>query len=212
MIELHYSPGNANLAPHFILEELGVAFRLAQVDRSVNAHKSEEFRKMNPFGRIPVLRDGELVLFESAAICLHLVDSHPGCDLAPAIGTPDRAHFYKWLMFLTNTIQPDVLVYYYPDRYTSDTAGVDAVKDAANKRLVDFFSLIDQHLGASGPYLLGQTFTAADYYLLMVSRWGRPLTTPPRDLKNLGETLQKIAGREAVHRAFASEGIEPPFM
>lgn len=212
MIELHYSPGNANLAPHFILEELGVDFKLVEVDRSVNEHKSPQYLKLNPSGRIPVMVDGDLVLFEAAAICLHLVDSHPDPSLAPALGTPERAHFYKWLMFLTNTIQPDVLMYYYAERYTSDPEGADGVKAAAEKRLIEFYALVDDHLGKAGPYLLGETFSAADYYLLMVSRWGRPLKTPPRDMKNLGETLQLIAERPAVKRAFASEGIEPPYI
>lgn len=211
MIDLHYSPGNANLAPHFILEDLKADFQLVRVDRSVNAHKSEDYLKLNPFGRIPVLVDGDLVLFESAAICLHLVDSHPDCDLAPALGTPLRAHFYKWLMFLTNTIQPEILMYYYSDRYTTDDNPA-GVKEAIENRLIEFFAQLDAHLAGGGPYLLGETFSAADYYLLMVSRWGRPLKTPPREMKDLGATLDLISKRDAVKRAFASEGIEPPFV
>ncbi|MBC8267235.1 MAG: glutathione S-transferase family protein [Rhodospirillaceae bacterium] len=212
MIELHFAPGNANLAPHFILEELGLDFKLTQVDRSVNAHKSPAYLKLNPSGRIPVLVDGDLVLFEAAAICLHLVDTHPTCGLAPALGTPERAHFYKWLMFLTNTIQPDILMYYYSDRYTTDPDGGPAVKEAAENRLIDFYTIIDHHLAKNGPYLLGETFSAADYYLLMVARFGRSLKTSPRDMTHLGATLEKITNRDAVQRAFASEGIEAPFL
>lgn len=212
MIELHYSPGNANLAPHFILEELAIDFQLVEVDRSINAHKLPPYLKMNPFGRIPVFVDGDLVLYEAAAICLHLVDTHPDCGLAPALGTPQRAHFYKWLMFLTNTIQPDALVYFYPQRYTSDTNGTAAVKDAAEQRLFEYFSRLDDHLGANGPYLLGDAFSAADYYLLMVTRWGRSMKTPARELKHLGETMRLITERPAVQRAFASEGLAAPYI
>ena len=212
MIELHFAPGNANLAPHFILEELGLDFKLTEVDRSVNAHKSPAYLKLNPSGRIPVMVDGDLVLFEAAAICLHLVDGHPDCGLAPALGTPERAHFYKWLMFLTNTIQPDILMYYYCDRYTTDPEGAAAVKQAAENRLIEFYTIIDEHLAASGPYLLGETFSAADYYLLMVARFGRTLKTPPRDMQHLGKTLELMTARAAVQRAFASEGIEAPYL
>lgn len=210
MIELYYSPGNANLAPHFILEDLGAEFTLVRVDRTVNAHKSDAYLQMNPFGRIPVMVEDDLVLFESAAICLHLVDSHPGCGLAPGLGTPERAHFYKWLMFLTNTIQPEILVYYYPDRHTVDDNAA-AVKQAAENRLIDFYGRIDDHLSESGPYLLGETFSAADYYLLMVCRWGRNLQTTPRHMSHLNACLEKVCARPAVLRAFASEGIESPF-
>jgi glutathione S-transferase len=211
MIDLHYSPGNANLAPHFILEDVKADFRLVRVDRSVNAHKSAEYLQLNPFGRIPVLVDGDLVLFEAAAICLHLVDTYPDCGLAPAIGTAERAHFYKWLMFLTNTIQPDILIYYYPERYTSNADGAKEVKEAAENRLIEYYCHLDHHLAEKGPYLLGDTFSAADYYLLMVSRWGRPLKTTPRQMEHLMTALNKVAERAAVQRAFASEGIEPPF-
>lgn len=210
MIELHYYPGNANLAPHFILQDVGADYRLIPVDRSANAQKSEEYLKMNPFGRIPVMVDGGLVLYESAAICLHLVDTHPQSGLAPASGTPERAHFYKWLMFLTDTIQPDVLMYYYPERYT-DGGDPETVKRAAENRLTGFFRTIDRHLAENGPCLLGDAFSAADYYLLMVSRWGRPLKTPPGSMAALKAALDATARRGAVERAFAAEGIEPPY-
>ena len=62
MYVLHYYPTNANLAPHMLLEELGVPYRLALVDRDQGAHKSAEYLKLNPAGLIPVLVDGDLVL------------------------------------------------------------------------------------------------------------------------------------------------------
>src|SRR5688572_16323657 len=113
MITLHYHPSNASMAPHMLLETLGVPFELQLVDRTRNAHKQPEYLKLNPNGLIPVLIDGDLVLYETAAICLHLVDTHPHAGLAPAIGTPARALFYKWLVWLTNTLQTALIVYFY---------------------------------------------------------------------------------------------------
>jgi glutathione S-transferase len=75
---------------------------LILVDRAKNAQKSREYLKINPNGRIPALVDGDLVLFEAAAIVLHLVDQHPKAGLAPKPGTPERARFYQWMTFLTN--------------------------------------------------------------------------------------------------------------
>ncbi len=77
MYELFYCPRNASLAPHFLLEELGVPFTLRLVDRKREAQKDPQYMQRNPLGRIPTLIDGDLVLFESAAICLHLADRHP---------------------------------------------------------------------------------------------------------------------------------------
>src|SRR3569833_4774792 len=102
MYKLYYYPGNANLAPHMLLEELGAAYELVLVDRDRNAHNSPEYLKLNPNGQIPTLVDGDLVLYETAAICLHLVARHPEAGLAPPCGSEARAHFYEWLIYLAN--------------------------------------------------------------------------------------------------------------
>ena len=93
MATLHYFPGNASLAPHIVLEELGAPYELALVDRAAGAHKSPAYLKLNPNGLIPVWVDGDLVLYETAAICLHLADTHPAAGLAPPLASPERAHF-----------------------------------------------------------------------------------------------------------------------
>src|SRR5450755_61261 len=122
MLKLYYYPGNANLAPHMLLEELGAPYELLLVDRNAQAHKATDYLRLNPNGLIPVLVDGDLVLYESAAICLHLADRHPEAHLAPPLGTAERAHFYKWLIHLTNTVQAELLSYFYPERQTDDAA------------------------------------------------------------------------------------------
>ncbi len=103
MIELHYFPSNASFAPHILLEEMGVPFTLRVVDRANNEHKSPAYLKLNPNGLIPTLVDGDLVLYETAAILMHLADCHAG--FAPAPGTAARAEYYKRMMWVTNTLQ-----------------------------------------------------------------------------------------------------------
>ena len=120
MITLHYHPGNASFAPHVLLHEIGAPFELRLVDRANNAHKSPDYLKLNPNGLIPVLVDGELVLYETAAICLHLADTHPESYLAPPLGSAERAHLYKWLMWLTNTVQANLILYFYGERLLDD--------------------------------------------------------------------------------------------
>src|SRR5262249_1325534 len=87
MYELYYYPSNATLAPHFGLEEIGAPFVLRLVERERNAQKDPEYMKRNPMGRIPTFVDGDLVLFEAAAICLHLADRHPEARLVPDVGS-----------------------------------------------------------------------------------------------------------------------------
>ncbi len=210
MYRLHYFPANASFAPHVLLEEIGAPFELVRVDKARQAHKSAAYLALNPAGRIPVLEDGDLVLFEAAAVCLHLCDRHPEAGLAPPLASPQRAQFYKWLMFLTNTIQADILAYYYPERYTTDPAGPDAVKAAADRRLTAWFGIVESALDP-GPFLLGETYSAADPYLAMLVRWGRHLDDPPGRLPRLGRLCAAVLERPAVRRAIATEGLEGPF-
>ncbi len=212
MYKLYYYPGNANLAPHTVLEEIGADYELVLVDRARNEHKSPDYLKLNPSGRIPVLADGDLVLHEAAAICLHLADRHPDAGLAPPLATAERALFYKWLMYLTNTVQAELMSYFYPDRITDDDAAAAQVKAHAESRVGEMLDLIDTALAESGgPFLAGTDYSVADPYLLMVSRWTRGMKRPARDRRHLGRFLETMAERPAVRRTFAGEGIEPPY-
>jgi glutathione S-transferase len=136
MYQLYYYPGNANLAPHMVLEEIGVGHELILVDRNQNAQKSADYLKLNPNGRLPTLIDGDLVLYEAAAICLHLADRHPEAGLVPELASDERAQCYKWLMYLTNTIQAELLYYFYPQRLSADEAAAAQVKTHAEQRAV----------------------------------------------------------------------------
>lgn len=211
MYKLHYFPGNASFTPHVLLRELGVPFELKLVDRSKNAHKDSDYLKINPAGRIPTLEDDDLVLFETAAICLHLCDTHMDANLAPLPATSERALFYQWLIFLTNTIQPDVLMFYYNERYTTDPDGGPAVKEAADQRLVEWFQLIEDRLG-EGPYFMGDKYSVLDIYLLMLARWGRFLQKPPRDMPKINALAKRVLERPAVKQTIAEEGIKGDFL
>lgn len=211
MLRLHYYPGNANLAPHIVLEELGVAYELALVDRTRDAQHDPSYLALNPAGRIPTLVDGELVVFETAAIVLHLVDAHPDAGLAPRVGTAERARFYQWLMYLTNTVQAEAHAFFYPDQHTTDPAGAAAVKARAEARWGEMFALLDRELAARGPYLLGETYSALDPYLAMLARWGRFMAAPPRTLPHLAGLAERVFARPAALRAMAAEGLSAPF-
>ena len=91
MITLHYHPSTASMVPHILLEEIGEPFQRVLVDRVAGAHKQPEYLQLNPNGLIPVLVDGDHVVYETAAIVLHLCDTHPRARLAPAPGSWERA-------------------------------------------------------------------------------------------------------------------------
>ena len=215
MIQLHYAPGNASMTPHLLLEELGLPFELKVVDRANNAHKSPEYLKLNPNGLIPVLVDGDLVLYETAAIVLHLVDTHPDAGLAPAIGTAERAHFYKWLVWLAASLQSQMPIYFYTDRYVApgNTAGAAEVKAATEQRIAALIDQIDAQLAShGGPWLLGERFSALDPYALMLCRWTRSASRPARTLPHVGPFLQRVLARPATQRVLVTEGLTAPWI
>ena len=213
MIQLHYFPGNASMTPHLVLRELGLPFELKLVDRANRAHKSPEYLKLNPNGLIPVLVDGDLVLYETAAIVLHLVDTHPDAGLAPPVGTAERAEFYKWLVWLSASVQSQMPIYFYTDRYVApgNAAGAAEVKAATEQRIAGLIDQIEAHLAAhGGPWLMGPTYTALDPYVLMLCRWTRGMSRPARTLPHIGPFLERMLARPAVQQVYEVEKLSSP--
>lgn len=215
MTTLHYFPGNASMAPHMLLREIGAPFELALVDRAANAQNSPTYLRLNPNGTIPVLVDGDMVLHETAAILLHLCDTHPQADLAPALGTLERAQFYKWLFWLSNTLQASMKMYFYSERYVDavNAAGAAEVKrhaEAAINTMID--QLEAQLAGHGGPFFLGARYSALDPYVLMLCRWTRGFARPARSLAALAPYLQRMLARPAVQSTFKAEGLQAPWV
>jgi glutathione S-transferase len=207
MYQLHYFPANANAAPHMVLEEIGIKYDLVLVDRAKNAQKSREYLKINPNGRIPTLVDGDLVMSEAAAIVLHLVDQHADTGLAPQVGTVERAQFYQWLTFMTNSLQEELMIWQYPDRLAGiDVSAADAVKHGAEARAGKFLDVVEDHLRTDGPLFLGDKLSALDFYLVMLSRWARPMARPPRSRPNIAKLLDRVTALPSVRRAYEREG------
>ena len=215
MTTLYYHPGNASLIVHVLLEEIGAPFELMLVDRAHAAHKRPDYLKLNPNGLIPVLVDGDLALYETAAICLHLVDKHRDRGLAPAPGTPERAQFYKWLVWSAATLQAMIIHYFYPSRMVNEGNGEAAaeVKAHAEAKVGEMLDQVDAALAAQGgPWMQGDAYSALDPYMLVLCRWTRGFGRPARSLPNVGPYLQRMLARPAVQRAFATEKLALPFV
>jgi len=214
MIQLHYYPSNASFLPHVLLHEIGVPFELQLVDRTRAAHKSPEYLKLNPNGLIPVLVEDDLVLYETAAICLYLVERFPQARLAPPPGGAARAHFYKWLAWMASTLQASLITYFYPERLVDEgnAAGAAQVKAHAQARIDALLEQIDNQLAShGGPWLLGEDYSALDPYAFMLCRWTRGFSNrPARDFTHIGPFLQRVLARPAVRQAAATEKLPAP--
>jgi glutathione S-transferase len=212
---LYWFPSNASLAPHMVLEEIGAPFALHRVDRDAGAHRSPEYLQLNPNGKIPVLVDGDVVLYEAAAICLYLADRHPEAELAPLPGTPARAQFHKWLVWSTNTLQAMLIHYFYPERMVDagDGAAAAQVKRHAEASVGAMLDQLDAELARhGGAWLSGEHYSVVDAYALMLCRWTRGFARPARSLPQLGPYLQRVLARPATQRVFEREGLVQPWV
>ena len=216
MIELHYYPSTAAMVPHILLEEIGVPFQRVLVDRTTGAHKRPEYLKLNPNGLIPVLVDGGHAIYETAAITLHLCDTHPQAALAPAAASVERASFYQWLAWLTNTLQPSLMVHFYPERWMNEgnAAGMAELKANVERKIGVLLDMLDAELARHGqPWFGGGCYSALDPYVFTLCRWTRNFkSSPARDRRMLGPYLQRVLARPAVQRVLAAEKLDPPFV
>lgn len=207
MYQLYYYPNNASLAPHFLLHHMKAEYELLLVDTDKNSQKSIDYLKLNPAGRIPTLVVDGQAIFESPAICVHLCESHPEYNLMPEIGHRLRPMFFQWLAFLNNTLQAETMVRYYPHRHTNDENTIPNIVSAQDDRIADALSILNDQLEHNA-YLLGDTLTACDYFLFMLSEWVLPIKRSPLTFQYLADYLQKLSENSTIKAVCELENID----
>ncbi|MGH8030443.1 MAG: glutathione S-transferase family protein [Arenimonas sp.] len=206
MTTLYYSPSTASLVVHWLLIELGVAHTLHKLDFDKREHKSPQYLAINPAGVVPTLELDGVILTEAAAIVLHLADLHPEAGLAPAVGSPERAQYYRWMLFMANTLQPAYRAWFYAEE-PAGAVNADAVKGQARAKIEAGWQQVADHLQAHGPYLLGARLSAADFMLTMLMRWSRNMPRPAHMWPALQAHAQRMKARPAFRETYAREGL-----
>lgn len=214
MLTLHYAPDNASMIVRLALEEAGVPYRTALVDRACRAQHGRAYRALNPLGLIPTLETPDGPIFETGAILLWLADRAVG-GLAPGPESPMRGHFLKWLFFLSNTAHTDLRRLFYPSQYVPASATAEHHQIMA-ARLIGHFAHLDAACVAD-PGLFASPSVLAPYvctlmrwsvlYPVVAPRWFTLAQFPA--LLALATTLET---RPATLRVAAAEGLGPhPF-
>ena len=183
-MKLYYNPQSRAVIAKWMLDECGAQYEIVPVDFAKREHKTPEFLKINPAGKLPALADGEAKIFESAAICLYLADRFPSANLAPKIGAPERGRYLSLMVYSTSQLEPamgDTLlkVTSLPQRGWPE---FETVKDVIEGELGD------------GPYLFGDWFTATDIMIGSMFIWKRIWGTPP-DRPNLEAYVDRLLAR-----------------
>ncbi len=208
MLQLFYLPGTAAMAAMAAVEEVGLGYEPVLVVREHGRTVAPSgYLELNPHGRVPTLLDGELVLYESAAIVLHLGDRYPDSGLLPPPMTDMRSDAFRWLTYLTNTVQATFMWFFYPERHVGDDeAACRAVVSGATRQLDTMFHWIDSQMDGR-EYVLGE-FSGVDLYLHMLTRWGRNLPRKAWTLPNIGDHYALLSERPSVVRMLQRQGIE----
>jgi len=180
MYRLYWRYDSGAYAPNVLLELTGAEFERVHVDSRKGETRAPGYLALNPMAQIPtlVLPDGT-VMTESAAMLLQLCDTFPAAELAPKPGTPARAVFLRWLMFLATSVYPTVLRDSYPQRYTDDPAGADGVRRQARADMTRLWGIYADALGGRD-WMAGDAMSALDIYATMLAGWWRGTGAEPR--------------------------------
>jgi glutathione S-transferase len=200
-MKLYFAPGACSLSPHIVLREAGQPVELVQVDlREKKTKDGKDFTQINPKGQVPVLEtdDGE-VLTEGPVIVQYVGDKAPATKVVPAAGTKERYRVQEWLNFITSELHKNFGPIFRPTT-------PDAYKAISKETLINRLKWVDGKL-AGKQYLMGDTFTAPDAYLYVMTRWADRIELDTSGMPNLKAFQARVAARPKVQEALKAEGL-----
>jgi glutathione S-transferase len=189
----HAAPSRSSIV-HWMLEELGEPYDIHLVSFKKGENLQPEYLAINPMGKLPAVRHGEIVVTEAAAICAYLADEFPQARLNVPVGDPRRGVYLKWLFFGPSCVEPAIMERAYPRREAPPRAALG---------FGDYDTVIDvlaKAAAAADPYLMGEQFTAADVVIGSGLRWGTMFKLVP-ERPEFTAYLARLAERPALQRA-----------
>ncbi|MEQ8394273.1 glutathione S-transferase family protein [Thalassobaculum sp.] len=201
LILYHAAPSRSSVA-HWMLEEVGHPYEMRILDLKKLENRAPEYLAVNPMGKVPALVHGGTVITESAAICCHLADAFPEARLNFPVGDPRRGPYLKWLFFGPSCIEPAMI-----DRMMQRETGP---RSAVGYGDYDTTIGVVADALRLGPYLFGETFTAADVVIGSTLRWGMLFELIP-DREEFKSYVARLGERPALKRAQATDAeLAPP--
>ena len=161
MLKLYHAPRTRSIRIRWLLEELQLPHELERVEFRP---QKTTFAQATPFGRFPVLVDGELAIGESGAILEYILEQYGAGRLAPGVGAPQRGEFLQWVHFAEGTAFAPLGVLIWHGIYRGDAERIPVAIDAARDRARSALEVVERHL-MTRDYLLGPEFSAADIML-----------------------------------------------
>ena len=199
-MKLYYSPGACSLAPHIVLNEIGLEHSAEKVD--LRAKKTEgggDYMGVNSKGYVPTLETKDGSLTEVQVILQYLADANPAKGLLPKFGDISRYRAMEMLNFISAELHKSIGGLFNP---AMPDAGKDAIKQRVDVRL----AWLDGQL-AKAPYVLGQAFSVADAYAFTVLGWCKHVGVDLGKFPSITAYLARIAERPAVQKTLKEEGL-----
>ncbi len=208
MLKLYYSPGACSLAPHILLEELGLPYELELVSIPEGKTRAPEYLAINPKGRVPALvtEEGE-VLTEVTAVSWYLAQLRTSPALVPHAALA-AARCLEWSNWLSGTLHAMAFGQFWnPQRFLSDAGAFPAVKEKGQENIRDSFAFIERRL-TGRHWAVGNAYTVVDPYLLVFYRWGNRIGMDMRaGYPAWTAHAERVCGRPAVQRVLQQQGI-----
>ena len=194
-LRLYHAPDSRSARVRWLLEEIGSDYEIIVVTREERS--SDAHRRRHPLGRVPALETDEGTLFETAALCLHIAETHPEAGLLPPEGSFDRALMYQWISVGLTEIEP-----FLGEAVRAAESDPERA-EAARERARDAIRVVDDALRGQ-EYLVGDRLTAADILcgstLLSARRTGLTEGAP-----SVEAYLDRLEARPARSRAYPPE-------
>jgi glutathione S-transferase len=203
MLGLYYAPGACSMAAHIVLEESGETYEPIRVDLAKGEQRTESYLKLNPQGRVPVLRlDNGEPLAENTAILPYL-GKRFGLWPTDALG---EAKALSTIGFFASSVHPAHAHVGRPERYTADTSAFPGIKDMGLKTFHGYLKQTDAML--DGREWLSDRYSALDPYAFVFYTWGVRRELPMGELKNYTAFKDRMLQRPAVQRVVEDEKIK----
>jgi glutathione S-transferase len=201
-MKLYYATNTCSLSPAIVAAEAGIPLELEKIDLARHrAADGGDYKAVNPLGYVPVLEldDGER-LTEGVAIVQYLADLKPESGLAPPAGTRERVRLQQWLTFVATELHK----MFSPWLFHPEVG--QAAQAFAREKLAARFAFVERRLEES-PWLVGDTFTAADAYCFTIAGWARFTAVDLAPYPRLRAYLARIADRPRVREALTAHGM-----
>jgi glutathione S-transferase len=200
MIKIYGSPRTSAGRCYWALEEAGVAYETQAVDMKNKEHKSPEFLKINPNGKVPALRDGDVILFESMAINTYIAEAYKKELLGSTAS--EKALVQQWSFWASSELQAPLIEIFIQKVFMPDEKRDQKVIDDNWAKLPNLFQILNTILTGK-KYLVGERFTLADLNTMSVATISSAIGFDLKPYPNVNTWLSAISDRPAYQKYLA---------